>query len=449
MNFIKNQNQSISVVYLDEKRKKGSVLKYLFVLFITVVLVSSVLIFIFFAFNDRNFEFDAEVLTKNFNLFGQQKEENITSNSVQDRKYNEYTLSKFSNEEIDRLGILDIPIGFSVQYEYKGIKFVRTPKKSFTYQQIGLLKYFIDITPTKLLNPGPAAIITFDKGEISPRHNLSDDTIAFASGMYMFFNDISFNSIKNDHFVDNAFATFIHELMHISQFHYVFEELGYEKALELVEKNGYSWVDLVSYSKLTKNFADATEWEYDPQIGYFLNSDENVLTTDYGKTSIYEDMADTVAAVVTTRFDLVSESRIIWTLNYLQENSVGIKLKKLPVYPNSKLVNLEGANFIDSIKQEYSRKYDYVSVSTFYYDKEKSINEVVSFFETEFDDRSWTVVKPIYKTNTNSVITYEGEFSTGVRNSYIRIYTYDYVGSGYNISLNGTVVVLICGFKFD
>ncbi|MCX8035091.1 MAG: hypothetical protein N3A71_02270 [Candidatus Dojkabacteria bacterium] len=449
MNFVKNQNQPISVVYIDKKRKNSSVLKYLFLIFTIGVLVSSVLIFIFFIFNDKNFDFDAKVLTKNFNLFGEQKEENTPNNNVQDRKYNEYTLSRFSNEEIDRLGILDIPIGFSVQYEYKGIKFVRTPRKSFTYQQIGLLKYFIDMTPAKLLNPGPAAIITFDKGEISPRHNLSQDTIAFASGMYMFFNDISFNSIKNDHFVDNAFATFVHELMHISQFNYVFDEFGYEDALKLVEKKGYSWVDLVSESALTRSFAESTEWEYDPQRGYFLNSKENVLTTDYGKTSIYEDIADTVAAVVTTRFDLISENRIIWTLNYLQENSDSIKMKKLPVFPNSKLVNLEGANFIDTIKQEYNSKYDYVSVSTFYYDKEKSINDVVSFFENEFNDRYWTVIKPLYKTNTNSVITYEGEFSTGVRNSYIRIYTYDYVGTGYNISLKGTVVVFICGFKFN
>ncbi len=448
MNFIKNKNQPIVFVYQDVKRNNTSTLKY-FILFLFVFLIIlSLSLFTFLLLQNQDLNLDVKILTKNLNLFEHSDEEKTADNNVSERKYNEYTLSKFISDEINRLGILDIPEGFSVQYEYKGIKFVRTPHKSFSFQQIGILKYFIDLTPKKLLEPGPAAIITFDRDEISPIHGLSSDTIAFASGMYMFFNDDSFNSIKENHFIDNAFATFIHELMHISQFNFVFEELGYEKALETAEKNGYSWVDLVSSSALTRDFADAAGWDYDSEIrDYVLVNKENVRTTEYGKTSIYEDIADSMGAVVTTRFDLVSDSRVVWVLKYLNEDSFTIKNKKLPVYPNSKLVNLEGANFIDTIRQDFAMKYDYVTVSTYYYEEEKSVNNVVNYYENEFKERMWTAVKPISKSN-NNIVTYEGEYDSGVRNTYIRIYSYDYIRNGYNISLKGTVIVFVCGFDF-
>ncbi len=118
--------------------------------------------------------------------------ENIQEDD-QPRVFNESTLSFFSGTELSKLGVLPLPQNFQIQEEYKGIKLVKSENDEFSDIQISLLKMFIDLSPQKLLTPGPTAIVTFKRGEIRQGTNYNPNTAAFASGPYIFFNDNSFD----------------------------------------------------------------------------------------------------------------------------------------------------------------------------------------------------------------------------------------------------------------
>jgi hypothetical protein len=383
----------------------------------------------------------SEQITSEFDLTNRQ-------NSTSDRSVKPDTLSVFSQNELNKLGVIPLPVDFEIQEEYKGIKFVQSPNAKFTPFQINLLEKFIDLTPEKLLNPGPAAIVNFVRSDIQSFREFNPETAAFASGPYVFFNDDSFkpNIPMADDSIDAALNTFIHELTHIAQFNSIANNLT-PRDVDVAFGEGLAWTDLVISSELISSFANVTGWEQrtiDNKVDYILPSSINERTTDYGKTKIYEDMADTVAGVVLTSISSFSLERITWAYEFLGENQETIRKNKLPFYSNLEPVKATNLQFDTSKEKNYKDNYEYFTKQVFVTQRTNSITEIFQFYSTELSLRGWTGSFS-QTVESNGVIRYKGDFKNEFRDLYIEIYSYDQA-RGYIVKPQGTIVVVLSGF---
>lgn len=364
------------------------------------------------------------------------------------RSFNTSNLSYFSDIELGKLGILSLPENFQIQETYKGIRFVRSPKKSFSDIQIRLLKQFVDKTPQKLLNPGPTAIVTYQKGEIKQGTNFNPNTAAFASGSYIFFNDESFNPTLPlaDNSVDAAFSTYLHEMTHIAQFNEASKDLTPENIDESYVV-GYTWIDLVLNSNLITEFAKYTNWQktvIDKKPDYILNDKEAERTTDYGKSKIYEDMAETVAAICITNTTDISVGRQQWALEYLSETKENLKIGKFPFSEKYEQVNASNLQYDTSKENEMKSTHQYVDRQVFINQKLNQINDIENFMNAELNARGWNG-KFVKSVESNNIIRFKGNFTNPERDMYIEIYSYD-EATGFSIKPKGTIIVVINGY---
>lgn len=364
------------------------------------------------------------------------------------RTFNDANLSYFSDIELAKLGILPLPKNFEVQEIYKGIRFVRSQKKSFSPLQLDFLKMFIDITPQKLLTPGPTAIVTYDRGEIKQGVNLSQKTAAFASGSYIFFNDESFNPVYPlaDTSIDAVYYTFVHELTHVAQFNDILYKLD-KKTIDESYNMGLTWIDLVLHSNLIKDFASLTGWEINSiggRIQYKLTNPDLTKTSTYGKSQVHEDMAESVAAVVTTNTKSFSQSRIEWVQRFLNEDLVSISKHKFPFPRNMEQVTANNLQFDESKENAMKIKYGYTDRQIFVSQEINSINQIEAFIRTELNTRGW---KGSFtrSTDKDNVIRFKGDFKGLYRDMYIEIYSYD-EAIGYIIKPQGTLMIVISGY---
>lgn len=407
------------------------------------VLIISSTFYLIFNYVDLNYLQQA----RDF-VLGKIDEQNLVEDENKARTFNEANLSYFSDNEIAKLGILSLPENFSIQEVYKGIRFVRSPKQKFSDIQLTLLKNFVDMTPQKLLNPGPTAIVTYAKGEIKTGTNVNERTSAFASGSYVFFNDQSFNPIfpLADNSVDAAFGTFIHELTHVAQFNEISMKLN-KKNIDESYNSGLSWIDLVMRSTMTTDFALNNGWEIVTQgekVDYKLPNPDLVQTSEYGKTHIHEDIAESIAATVTTNISGFSQSRITWSQRYLEEMISDLKVYKFPFPANMDSVTASNLQFDTNKENEIKLKYTYTNRQVFITGKTNSISSIQTFMKSELLARGWvgSFTKIVEKDN---VIRFKGNFDGVYRDMYIEIYSYDQA-KGYLVKPEGTIMVVISGY---
>lgn len=365
-----------------------------------------------------------------------------------ERQYNDRTLSYFSSDELAKLGILALPENYQIQDEYKGIKFVRSPKQSFGQDQLGLLKMFIDRLPAKLLNPGPTAIVTYKAGEIKQGTNFNTSTAAFASGTYIFFNDNSFKPEQPlaDDSVDAAFNTFTHEMAHVAQFNSVSDKLS-SLMIETSYQTGLSWIDLIVISDITEGFASVTGWEKSndgSEIIYKLSNPDSEKTTSYGKTKIYEDMAETIAGSVSANFYEFSDGRQTWALNYLNTTKEAISKNKFPTSATLNSVTATALQYDTSKENVYKQNYRYFDKQTFVNETVNSEETEINFLQTELKNRGWSG-EFVRSADKNNVIRYKGDFIGIDRDMYIEVISYDNA-KGYIVKPRGTIVVVLSGY---
>ncbi len=391
-------------------------------------------------------------LTKEVQLGNQPSNQN--KKPALGRTFQPDTSTNFTKDELSTLGVVSLPIGFTVQEEYKGIKLMRSPKASFSEPQLKLLHYYLSLTPQKLLSPGPAAIVMFKPEEVEAGpFGINIDTVAFASGPYIFFNEESFTgrSLKADS-SDQAYMSFEHELVHIAQFNESLNDI-YNTMTEQDSKNPVYWTEVAMGSTFVADFAKISNWEkseadsYGGKIlKYQLSSPEDAKTTEYGKTAIVEDMAEAVAGVVATcdyRFDA---QRVKWVLDYLRITIDSLKPGKLPC--SSRLQNVQ-AWFpdIDYDKKElYKTKYSFSDTQVFQNEEVGSLESIKDYYQTELNARGWSgslskVVKE------NGVEVYKGDFSGNDRDLYLEMKSYDNA-TGYSEKPIGTTVNVISGYNF-
>ena len=368
------------------------------------------------------------------------------------RNFHQDTLSNFTKEELNRLGIVNLPEGFQVQEEYKGIKFVKSPKKSFSDNQLALLHYFLDMTPTKLLSPGPTAVVTFETGEVQAGFTTGLTAVAYASGPYMFFNEESFSGgtlgvLIGDTSVDQAFTSFEHELTHVSQFNTA-SNIIEEKLANTPAEEKAPWDEAALSSSLFDEFAQKAGWTKTTEEGkvkFELTNKDSEKTTDYGKTSIVEDMAETVSGIISTKDYDYSDGRKEWALKYLNEDYEKLKPGKFPFSAKFTPVKSFFPDYDLSKNDEYKAKYKLTAEQIFTYETANSLEEIKNYLQTELNNRGWTGTFT-KETKENGVEIYKADFTGEKRDIYVELRSYDNA-TGYETKPVGTVINVLSGYK--
>lgn len=424
----------ISVISRAPKKPKNKLL-VIIALLIVMILLSGGVIYLLLNQNRR-----IEPVSKK----GNQSTNQISKRGV-NRTFQADTLTNFTKEELSNLGVVSLPVGFTIQEEYKGMKLIRSPKASFTASQLNLIHYYLDLTPQKLLSPGPAAIVMFkaDEVEAGP-FGISMDTVAFASGPYIFFNDESFSGrslITGSS--DQAYISFEHELVHIAQFNENLSNM-YEIVSNFDHDNPVYWIDAAIKSTFIADFAKISGWE--KTLKYQLLNPESAKTTEYGKTAVVEDMAESVAGVIATCDYQFDAKRVQWVFDYLGSTIDNLKHGKLPC--NSRLQKVQ-AWFpdIDYDKKElYKTKYGFSDTQIFQSEEAGSLVSIKDYYQTELNARGWSgSLNRLIK--DNGVELYKGDFSGNARDLYLEIKSYDNA-TGYSEKPVGTTVNIISGYNF-
>lgn len=396
---------------------------------------------------EQNYEIGKNYLAERIKLFNGTE---IVDDRIIIREVKPETLSKLSNEETVALGVVKLPYGFQVQDEYKGIKFVRSPKKAYSDLQLKLLKYFIDNAPQKLLTPGPDAVVIFEADEIDYEDFtiMNPSTLAFSSGTYIFLTNTSFEgtntSLKT---IDEAMQTFFHELMHVSQFNYELENLTQQSIYELT-LDGKDWTDLISVSELTKSFQGVTEWQYNEQSReYTLDNPETVLTTKYGSTSIYEDIAESVSGTITSQIHNFSDNRVKWALFFLESDYNNLIFHMFPHNDQLEPIRQDKPRLNFEKEEEFKKNYNITDRQYFITTKQYMIQSISDYFMQELPKRGF-IGNLKLSTDKNGVEKFTGEFKSDVRTLYIELESFD-KARGYSVKPQGTIVNIINGYNLS
>lgn len=371
------------------------------------------------------------------------------NNNITNRKYiNPETLSFLSKSQITKFGIIGLPENFVVHSEYKGIKFVSSPKHAFEEHHVKLIKYFLDIIPQKLIEHGPTAIVMLHRSELPSYLKIDEKTIAFASGTYIFFDENTFNPQNPlaDRSVDAWFYTFVHELTHVLQFNMALDEI--EKIKDSRNKN-LSWLDIISNSVFMRLFASYVGWEvyFRDGIYEYTLKDKDAKTTEYGKTKIYEDMAETMAVVITDQnVARLSTERVKWVYEFLGIDPKELIINRFPIFNFAQPVIIPNLEYDYSKEVELKKFYEYVDKQFFVTSGvyKNSISKFTNEFKSELEKRNWrgSFIKSedFYKVQRN-----KGFFDGVYRDVYIEIISYESAW-GFEKVPDGIIIVVLSGY---
>ncbi len=370
---------------------------------------------------------------------------------------NQKSFSEYSIQELKMFGVVMVPQNAYVQDKYRGINFLATPKSKYTKQQLTLLKFFIDRTPAVLLDPGPSAIVTYGSQEIRFPPGSSVLSLAMASGPYVFFDTSTFNTtgIFSAGSIEGIFRAFLHELVHVLQFHRAAASINRKKALARFNNRGIQvlWNQVVLKTSLIKSFVDVTGWSWKERahsIMVLLDNFDQEQTSRYGKANILEDMAETVSLVTIGDLTQLSKARIDWAVNLLGFPSLRAALfSTFPystLYKPIKLHSASVTKFDTSMKTAFKNKYTFVDLEYFINETKRSYPKIVRHIQKAFIQRGWN--KKFSKTVNlpHGVIKRIMAFDGRWRDVYLEVITYDFARD-YILKPSGTIITVLSGYK--
>lgn len=352
-----------------------------------------------------------------------------------------------TSQDLKMLGVVNLPKNIVIQESYKGIKFFATPSKRYSNEQIILLKFFIDRTPSALLEYGPDAIVNAEAGFLP--------SMAQASGPFVFFESTAFNT---DGFwsagsLEDVFRGFIHELVHVYQFRKALETIDLEKARTKFKhsRSQTLWDFAVMDTNLIGSFANITEWKLDKGCitTARLTDFKNAKTSNYGRVSIMEDMAETVSLVTIGDLTPLSDQRIQWAINFLGYKSLEAALKD--TFPYSKqfeLVKMGSSitKFNHDKVQEYKKKYKISDVAHFVSKNDGHFQEIVSILAQGFSNRGWKNILTKDVTLKHNIKKHIFEYQGKWRDVYIEVISYE-DATGYLRKPEKSIITVLSGYK--
>lgn len=217
------------------------------------------------------------------------------------------------------VGSLIIPKDLVFEHEevYRGIPIKWTSGQPISENTLTWLKRAIDVLPDYFYIEHPLnSIISATDQELGSQTVIKPgpDTLAYASGLNIFIAETLAKGGSTYYPVDKDSAANIlfHEWVHVVQ-HYEALETFTE---EYLAKN--TLVVAMATGPLEKGFAKEVGWVYnsdefgDGIIAKLKDDSESQKTTDYGKTKVREDMAESGALFMLCKSDQISEARILW-----------------------------------------------------------------------------------------------------------------------------------------
>jgi hypothetical protein len=361
------------------------------------------------------------------------------------------TFSSYNYEELKMLGVITPPKDGFVQNEYKGIKFIATSKRKYTEKELKFFKYFIDRTPSLLIKSAPSAIINADVGLVSK---------AQASGPYIYFDSSDFDTggFFSAASFEGVFRGFVHEWVHVYQFREAMLESNLTKVRKRFKKHKRQtyWNYLVKKSKLIASFADVTEWKpiiykHLDKKNYRLKNSKKAQTSNYGRTDIMEDMAETISLVVIGDLTPLSQQRVDWVIDRLHLKSQGQVLQH--TFPYAKIykpVVLNGTGitgFNETKMREYAKTYPFSDIAHFVSKKkQKAYSKIVSLLEKGFKERGWEKVSSKELHLKNGIKKHLFEYRGKWRDLYVEVISYE-DATGYLTKPEETIITVLSGYR--
>jgi len=217
------------------------------------------------------------------------------------------------------VGSLIIPSGLVFEHEevYRGIPIKWTKGQPISANTLSWLKAGIDILPNYFYVDHPvSSIISATDEELGSQsiNKPSPDTLAYASGLNIFISKTTADGDSTFYLVDKptVIQTLFHEWVHVVQ-HYEALKTFTE---EYLARN--TLVVAMATGPFEKGFAKQVGWVYnsdefgDGIIAKLKDDSDSQMTTDYGKTRVREDMADSGALFMLCKSNEISEDRTLW-----------------------------------------------------------------------------------------------------------------------------------------
>lgn len=220
---------------------------------------------------------------------------------------------------IQTVGSISIPKDLVFVHEevYRGIPIKWTSGQPISPNVLTWLKVGLDILPDYFFveHPLTSIISATDKELGSPTViKPGPSTLAFASGLNIFLTETTAKGGSTYYPTDQSSVvhTLFHEWVHVVQ-HYEALETFTE---EYLAKN--TIVEAMATGPLEKGFAKEVGWVYNSDEfgdGIIAKLKEDAMsqkTTEYGRTKVREDMAESGALFMECKSSEISEARTLW-----------------------------------------------------------------------------------------------------------------------------------------
>ncbi len=217
------------------------------------------------------------------------------------------------------VGSINLPkdMVFVHQEVYRGIPIKWTSGQPISPNVLVWLKAGLDALPDYFYvsHPLTSIISATDKELGSPTViKPGPDTLAFASGLNIFLTETTAKGGTPYYPADqnSVVNTLFHEWVHVVQ-HYEALQTFTE---EYLAKN--TIVEAMATGPLEKGFAKEVGWVYnsdefgDGMIAKLKSDAQSQKTTEYGRTKVREDMAESGALFLACKSDQISEARTLW-----------------------------------------------------------------------------------------------------------------------------------------
>jgi|GEM_PF-2386762 len=306
-----------------------------------------------------------------------------------------YALKK---EEEWKKNVLALPESIKEVLRYKGIPFYETPSRPFAGSEIEFLKSCLDRLPDKFLTMPAKGIVAYSK----ELHLFSfPTTVAKASGPYIIVGNRLFKNKKLSS--NEKLSVFMHEYAHVVQYYHL---------------NGQGSVRTMrNHSSLVFDFAvkmgwqvrnpenrddwltgDAITYANNKMISWDLPKEREQETTDYGKRNPVEDQAETFGWVLAGHPEMVSEQRVRYAQEFLDEPLDRFLQGVVPWHPKSKKIGRLVGNVSSLFKKQAGSEQVKGSPKPWLRGMDKDdptpVQEIADYYKAEFLKRGFEIAKP-------------------------------------------------------
>lgn len=275
-------------------------------------------------------------------------------------------------------GFEELPKVIVNETTYKDVRLISTPQRPFSDKEISILKIIIDFIPQKLFDYRPWAIIStkFEGEDFVSKVN--PEGVAFTSGPYVFVSDVTFTKV--DGFDTGTFRGLLrvmsHEFTHTAQF---FE----------TQKIPNSYINsYLESSDIVKDWISKMGWKLENDK-WMLSSNE--LSTEYGKSTPVEDMADAVGSMIIGDEYSISKSRADWILAWLGIDKETLFKGTIPLSSTIKQRRIEANDLklLAKYKDDSALQQDAINFQS---TEITPVKDLVKFYGNEFKKRGWNGV---------------------------------------------------------